>query len=144
MKINTLTPNFAVADIRQTVQFYCENLGFELVMAVPETQDGVDQKLSESKEYVYAMLKKDDVELMFQRIDSFQEDVVLADKVPVGASVSFYMQGKGIDTFFEELKNKNIQVSELKLTWYGIKEFYIKDNNGYILCFAEETEKSES
>ena len=32
-------PNFAVADIRQTVQFYCENLGFELVMAVPETQD---------------------------------------------------------------------------------------------------------
>jgi uncharacterized glyoxalase superfamily protein PhnB len=141
MKINSLTPNFAVADIRQTVQFYCENLGFELVMAVPETQDGVDQKLFESKEYVYAMLKKDDVELMFQRIDSFQEDVVLTDKVAVGASVSFYMQGKGIDAFFEELKNKNIQVSELKLTWYGIKEFYIKDNNGYILGFAEEAEK---
>ena len=142
MKINTLTPNFAVADIRQTVQFYCENLGFELVMAVPETQDGIDQKLSESKEYVYAMLKKDDIELMFQRIDSFQEDVFLTDKFSVvGASVSFYMQGKGIEAFFEELKNKNIQVSELKLTWYGIKEFYIKDNNGYILGFAEEVEK---
>ena len=141
MKIKTLTPNFAVADVRQSVQFYCENIGFELVMAVPETQDGVDQQLSADKEYVYAMLKKDDAELMLQRTDSFEEDVVLAGKISVGASVSFYMQGKGVDSFHEELKNKNLQVSELKLTWYGMKEFYLKDNNGYILGFAEEVEK---
>ncbi|MDR1385814.1 MAG: VOC family protein [Planctomycetaceae bacterium] len=65
MKINKLTPNFAVTDIRQTVQFYCENLGFELVIAVPVTQDGVEQQLSDGKEYVYVLLKKDDIELMF-------------------------------------------------------------------------------
>jgi len=141
MKINSLIPNLAVADIRQTVQFYCENFGFELVMAVPETQDGVDQELSTGKEYVYAMLKKDDASFMFQRIDSFQEDIVLADKVSVGASASFYIQGKGVDAFYAELKTKNIQISEMKFTWYGIKEFYVKDNNGYILGFAEEIEK---
>ena len=138
MKINSLTPNLAVADIRQTVQFYCENLGFALVMAVPETQDGVEQQLIDGKEYVYAMLKKDSVELMIQRTDSFRKDVVCAGEISVGASVSFFMQGTGIETFYEELKGKQIQVSELKLTWYGIKEFYITDNNGYILCFAEE------
>ena len=49
MKAHTLTPNLAVADIRQTVQFYCENLGFELVMAVPETQDGADPQLIDGK-----------------------------------------------------------------------------------------------
>jgi uncharacterized glyoxalase superfamily protein PhnB len=141
MKINKLTPNFAVTDIRQTVQFYCENLGFKLVMVVPVTQDGVEQQLSGDKEYVYALLQKDDVELMFQRADSFREDIVLADEIPVGASVSFYMQGKGIESFHAELKRKNIPISELKLTWYGIQEFYIKDNNGYILGFAEEPEK---
>jgi uncharacterized glyoxalase superfamily protein PhnB len=143
MKLDTLSPCLAVTDIRQTVQFYSENLGFELVMAVPVTQDGTEQELSDSKEYVYAMLKKDDVSLMFMRIDGFEEDVVLAGKVSVGASVSFYMQGKGIDAFYDELKNRNIQISEMKLTWYGIKEFYIKDNNGYILGFAEEVKKSE-
>jgi uncharacterized glyoxalase superfamily protein PhnB len=141
MKLSKLTPNLAVADIRQTVQFYRDNLGFELVMAVPVAQDGVEQQLSEGKEYVYAMLKKDGVELMIQRSDSFHEDVVLAEQTSVGASVSFYMEGKGIDAFHAELKSKGIQVTELKLTWYGIKEFYIKDNNGYILGFAEEAEK---
>ena len=141
MKVNTLTPNLAVADIRQTIQFYSENLGFELVMAVPETQDGIDEQLLDNKEYVYAMMKKDDAALMFMRTDGFEEDITIADKVSIGASVSFYMQGKGIDAFYEKLKTKNIQISELKLTWYGIKEFYIKDNSGYILGFAEEIEK---
>ena len=141
MKVKTLTPNLAVADIRQTVQFYCKNFGFELIMAVPETQDSVHQQLSDDTAYVYAMLKKDEVELMFQRTDSFREDVSIADKTDIGASVSFYMQGSGVEAFYEELKNRNIQVSEMKLTWYGIKEFYLKDNNGYILCFAEEITK---
>ena len=141
MKVNTLTPNLAVANIRQTVQFYIENLGFELVMAVPETQDGIDQQLLDNKEYVYALLKKETVELMFQRVDCYHEDVTIDGKI--GASVSFYMQGKGVDAFYAELKSKKIQVSEMNLTWYGIKEFYVKDNNGYILGFAEEVEKSE-
>jgi hypothetical protein len=26
---------------------------------------------------------------------------------------------------------------ELETTWYGMREFYIKDCNGYILGFAE-------
>jgi uncharacterized glyoxalase superfamily protein PhnB len=140
MKLNKLTPNFAVTDIRQTVRFYCENLGFELVMAVPVTHDGVEQQLSDGKEYVYAMMKKDSIELMFQRSDSFNEDILLDAQTSIGASVSFYMEGKEIESFYTELKNRNLAVSELKLTWYGIKEFYLKDNNGYILGFAEEAE----
>ncbi|MDR1181174.1 MAG: hypothetical protein LBL13_04270 [Bacteroidales bacterium] len=138
MKLNKLSPNFAVTDIRETVGFYLEKLGFELVALVPESQDGVEQQFSDGKKYVYAMMKKGNVELMFQRSDSFHEDVSLADKEISGASVSFYMEGEGIEAFYSELKNKNVETSELKLTWYGIQEFYLKDNNGYILGFAEE------
>jgi uncharacterized glyoxalase superfamily protein PhnB len=141
MKLNKLTPNFAVADIRQTVQFYSENLGFELVMAVPATQDGADTQLVGDREYVYAMMQRERVELMFQQRDSFHEDVSLAGNEPIGASVSFYMEGNDIEPFYAGLKSRDIQVSDLKLTWYGIKEFYMKDNNGYILGFAEEAEK---
>ncbi|MDR1259579.1 MAG: VOC family protein [Tannerellaceae bacterium] len=141
MKISKLTPNLAVTDIGQTVQFYSENLGFELIMAVPASQDGVEQQLSDGKEYVYAMMQKDGVEFMFQRSDSFHEDVVIAEKTPIGATVSFYMEGKGIEEFHAGLKSRGVQTTELKLTWYGIKEFYLKDNNGYILAFAEEAAK---
>ena len=143
MKINTLTPNLAVTDIRQTVQFYKENLDFELVMAVPETQDGADQQLLDGKEYVYAMMKKDNTELMFQRIDTLKEDISIFDSDTIGASVSLYMQGKGIDELYENSKNRHLQISEMRITWYGLKEFYMKDNNGYILGFAEEMEKTK-
>ncbi len=97
MKISKLSPNFEVSDIKKTVAFYTENFGFMLVMAVPQSQDGIEQALSEDKEYVYAMMQKDNVEFMFQ-------------------------------------------LTELKTTWYGMQEFYLKDFNGYILGFAEKAE----
>ncbi|EKB58258.1 hypothetical protein HMPREF9700_02066 [Bergeyella zoohelcum CCUG 30536] len=34
----------------------------------------------------------------------------------------------------------NLQITELKTTWYGMQEFYLKDLNGYILGFAEKAE----
>jgi len=140
MKISKLSPNFEVSDIKKTVAFYTENFDFKLIMAVPETQDGVEQSLSENKEYVYAMLQKDGLEFMFQRSDTFKNDVVFAKDLSIGATVSFYMDVEGIEEFYRTLKNKNLEVTEIKTTWYGMQEFYLKDLNGYILGFAEKKE----
>lgn len=140
MLAKKLTPNFEVSDIRETVLFYEQNLGFQLIMAVTEDQSGIDQTLSEGSVYVYAMVQKDDVELMFQRTDSFKTDVSLAEGLTIGASVSFYMDIEGIADFYQSLKDKNLTLTELKTTWYGMREFYLKDNNGYILGFAEKND----
>lgn len=140
MKANKLTPNFEVKDIRETVEFYQSVLGFSLTMAVPETQDGIEQALVDEKEYSYALVSKDNVEMMFQRTDSFKKDVCFANDLSLGASVSFYMEIEGIDDFYNHIKNKNINPTELKTAWYGMREFYFKDNNGYILGFAEKTD----
>lgn len=139
MKISKLSPNFEVADIRKTVAFYVENFGFKLIMAVPETQDSIDPTFAENKEYVYAMMQKDSVEMMFQRSDTFKNDVVFSKDLPIGATVSFYMEMEGIQEFYQDLKSKNLELTELKTTWYGMQEFYVKDLNGYILGFAENT-----
>lgn len=140
MKANKLTPNFSVSNIRETVRFYQDILGFNLVMAVPESQDGIEQQLLDAKEYVYAMMVKDNVELMFQRTDSFRQDVSIADQVNLGASVSFYMEIDGVEEFYQEIKKQNVVVSDIKTAWYGMREFYVKDNNGYVLGFSEKTE----
>ena len=137
MKFSKLTPNFEVSNIKQTVEFYEKYFGFQLVMIVPESQDGIEQVFIESKEYVYAMMQKDHVELMFQRSDTFKHDVVFSKDLPIGATVSFYMNVEGIQTFYEVLKSKKLIMTELKTTWYGMQEFYLKDINGYILGFAE-------
>lgn len=139
MKVSKLTPNFEVRDIKETVNFYQNTLGFTLVMAVPETQDKVDQSLAEGENYVYALVSKDNVELMFQRTDSFKEDLKMSKEFPIGASVSFYMEIEGLDNFYNGIKNQVDEKTEPKTTWYGMKEFYIKDPNGYILGFAEKT-----
>ena len=140
MKANKLTPNFEVKDIKQTVDFYSKNFGFKLVMAVPESQDGIEQTFAGNKEYVYAMVQKDNVELFFQRSDSFKHDVEFAKGLPIGASVSFYMDIEGIKDFYETLKSESLQMTELKTTWYGMQVFYLRDINGYVLGFAEKAE----
>ena len=140
MKVTKLAPNFEVSNIKQTVAFYTENFGFKLIMAVPESQDGIEQAFDDAKEYVYAMMQKDSVEFMFQRSDRFKTEVVFSKGLPMGATVSFYMDIEGIKEFHENLKNKNFQITELKTTWYGMQEFYVKDLNGYILGFAEKAE----
>jgi len=141
MKANKLTPNFEVKDIRKTVEFYQSVLGFTLVMAVPDTQDGIEQSFDDSKEYVYALVCKDNVEMMFQRTESFKRDVLFAKDLSISASVSFYMEIEGVDSFYEHIKNKGLNPTELKTAWYGMREFYLTDNNGYILGFAEKVEQ---
>jgi uncharacterized glyoxalase superfamily protein PhnB len=140
MTIHKLTPNFEVSNIRETVHFYQSVLDFNLTMAVPESQDSVEQKLEEGKEYVYALIVKDKVEIMLQRTDSFKQDIALAEDAKIGASVSFYMEIDGLNELYNTIKDKVKNSTKPKTAWYGMREFYIKDPNGYILGFAEKYE----
>lgn len=138
MKLQNITPNFGVQDIRKTVSFYQDVLGFELEMAVPEDKGSIEGKFDENKNYVYAMMSRDEVGLMFQRTDSLGEDVPALKDVKQGASVSFYIEVQDIDSLYQDIKSKADVIIDLQTTWYGLKEFYIRDCNGYILVFAEE------
>lgn len=137
MKIEKLTPNFKVSDIKKTVLFYQDVLDFRLEMAVPEDKSGVENELNENRDYVYAMMSRDGVGLMFQRTDSIGEDIPPLKEMAQGASVSFYMEVEDVEALYQKIKSKANVVIELKTAWYGMKEFYIKDCNGYILGFAE-------
>lgn len=141
MKLNKLTPNFAVQDIRKTVSYYQNLLGFKLLMAVPEDKSSIDSELDENKTYIYAMMGRDEVDAQFQRLDSIGEDIPPLKDVKQGASVSFYMGVEDIDEFYQEIKSKVDVVVDLKTTWYGMQEFYIRDCNGYILAFAENNDE---
>lgn len=137
MKFNKLTTNLEVSSIEETVHFYQSVIGFSLIYAVPDTQDGADQELIEGKTYVFAMVKRDNLELMFQRSDSFKHDVEIATNSEIGASASLYIEIEGIMEFYNQISEQVPVITEMKTTWYGINEFYLKDINGYILGFGE-------
>lgn len=136
-----LSPNLMVKDVKETVNFYVKNLGFKLVMVVPATQDGVLDVIPQDKEVVYALVKNGAVEIMVQSEVSLKEDVPALMDTQIGASCTFYVEVEDLEEFYEEVKGKVDIVKDLFMTWYGMKEFYVRDNNGYILAFAQAQEK---
>jgi uncharacterized glyoxalase superfamily protein PhnB len=123
--MDTLSPNIFVKDINKTIDFY-RQLGFELITTVPDKGD-----------YVWAMMKCGNVTFMFQTFGR------LSDPLPPisgheGGSLLFYIGLKNIRTFFDSIKDKVTIVKGLEKAFYGATEFSIKDNNGYILTFAED------
>ena len=131
--MQSLTPNLAVKDIKETVNYY-KTLGFNLEVAVAEDRSfGIE--LKEEKHYVWAMIKRDSVEIMLQEKESLLEDVGTFF-TEIGASATFYITVENLDRFYASIKNKVEIYKELETTWYGRQEFYVRDVNGYILGFA--------
>lgn len=137
MKLQKLTPNMIVNDVRKSVEFYVEILGFKLNMAVPENSEIIENDLKENKNYSYAMVSRDEVFIMFVKKGVFEEDRLLLKDSAIGASVSFYIDVDDVNEIYASVKDRAEIVIDLRTAWYGMQEFYIRDCNGYILGFAE-------
>jgi len=122
--MTALSPNLAVRNVNDTVEYYSEILGFELIMSVPE----------EGK-FDWAMMKQGEITLMFQESKS------LADEYPIlkgreNGLMTLYINIDNIDTFYDNISDYVIVLKKLGYTSYGTKEFAIQDLNGYVLTFA--------
>lgn len=128
MKLNSLTPNLMVNDVEETIEFYTDILGFTVLMTVPETG-----KLD------WAMVKRNDVVMMFQTKKSLSSELPrLAGEKP-GGGLTFYIKVDRISELHEELYNNEVEIiSDLESTFYNTLEFSIVDLNGYVLTFSEE------
>ena len=136
--MNKISPNLMVDDIKETVKFYKDVLGFELVMAVPSEQQQVMTELQEQIDYDYALVKKGNVEIMFQERNSLVGDIPgFSSSMALGGSMTLYFETDSIDSYFSKIKDKVSVVKGPLKTWYGRNEFYISDNNGYILGFSD-------
>jgi catechol 2,3-dioxygenase-like lactoylglutathione lyase family enzyme len=124
--LNKLTPNLMVEDVARTLAFYVDVLGFETVMTLPETAP-----------FGFAIVRRDQVELMFQSRQSLSENVPALTGAPIGASQTFYIEVTGLRELYESLRGKVETVVDLHTTFYGTQEFYFRDLNGYILSFSE-------
>ena len=128
MKIQSFSPNLMVYDVQETVDYYKELLGFELVQSVPDEKDVLQ----------WAMMKKEEFIIMFQEMNSMQMDIPFFKEISPGGSLNFYIKVENIQEFFDEIKDSYRLVSELDKTLYNTMEFSISDINGYILTFAQE------
>ena len=124
--MDSLSPNIFVKDINASIAFY-EQLGFNLVMSVPQKGEG---------DLIWAMLTNGNVTIMFQTFESIG-DTLPAISRQDGASLLLYIRLPRIHDFFAQIKDKVNVVQSLEKTFYGATEFSITDNNNYVLTFAE-------
>ena len=124
-KMEAISPNIFTYDMKATVAFY-ELLGFKVTMSVPEEGD----------ELVWAMMVNGAVTMMLQSFESLADDLPEISRTN-GGSLLLYIDVKDIKGFFERIKDKVTVLKGLEKTFYGATEFSIKDNNGYVLTFAE-------
>lgn len=133
----SLKPNFMVTDVRASVRFYCDVLGFNFVMWVGQedalaAQDDTDSTLR------FAVVESGGHEIFLQSRESLAQDIpAFNDQTPIGASMTLYLECPDLDAMYQKIKNDVTIIKEPSQTWYGMKEFYIRDQDGYILAFGQ-------
>ena len=133
--MQNLIVNLAVRDIRESLTYYKEILGFTPTMAVPEDKSSFSPVLADSKRYLFAIVQSGGVEIMLQEQNSLKDDVCDFFH-SIGASATLYIRVDNVDEWYDRVSQKAEVVRQIETTWYGMREFYIRDVNGYILCFA--------
>ncbi len=125
-KLKSAAPTFPVADVDATIRWYESELGF------------TGYPFPENPPHVFASVSRDDVEIMFQRIEGYQKQGLY--HLRGGGVWDAYIRMEGVKEFYEAIRDKVEINMPLRKQGYGDWEFEVKDPNGYILVFSELTE----
>jgi len=119
-----LSPLLAVRNMKETIEFYANVLGFKMGMAFPNADNPE-----------YADLSKDGMVLMFVPA----KNVGIGSEEKLGIGVNLYMEIDGnIDEYYAELKNKGVKIAvDIKDEPFGIRDFTVEDIDGYQLTFNQ-------
>ena len=118
-----------VNDVNATIRWYADMFGARTVVTVPE--EGA---------FDFALVRIGDVEIMFEKPDSLSDGISALQNLPIGGSFTLYVDVDDVDALHAKVKDRGAEiVKDLQETFYGTREFYMKDCNGYVLTLATAT-----
>lgn len=124
MKLVEVIPMLETENLGQTIKFYEDLLGFECHGVYPDEVNPC-----------WASLKKDNVIVMFTDKNKTSE---VAGVVMTG---TLYFYPDNVNELWENLKDKATIAYPIEDFEYGMREFGITDNNGYLLQFGQDVNK---
>lgn len=122
----TITTNIMVANVKETINFYEEKLGFQKVVSVPEEGEVLN----------FAILKKDKISVMLQEQKNLLEEYSTLQREAIVPTFTLFITVDDVAKMYDKLKNKVKIAKELHKTFYGKDEFAVFDNNGNILTIS--------
>ncbi|MGQ9524940.1 MAG: VOC family protein [Armatimonadota bacterium] len=117
--VHELVPLLFVDDIEGTVSFYRDRLGFQVV-----------QEARWGGKLGWCRLERQNAALMLQQ--ATEEDEPAQNR---GLGVGFYFICDDADAIYAELLSRGMQLDPPQTAYYGMRQLYMKDPDGYIICF---------
>jgi len=118
MKLQSVTPMLRTWDLPSSIAFYTKMLGFK--------------RESSNHEREWVSLSRDGVSIMLAGPNEQESDVA---PVFTGA---LYFKVKDVEALWKQLKGEASICYPMEDFDYGMREFAIYDNNGYLLRFGQD------
>ena len=124
--VKKITPILFAQEIEPCIQFWTERMGFQKTVEVAE-----GDKLG------FAIVEKDGLELMYQSYASVEKDNPATAEAAKKGPTFLYVD---VDTLDDALAraSKAEMVMPVRSTFYGAREFGIKDPAGHYVIFAQQ------
>ena len=116
-----------VFDMPTSVRFYRDVLGFEVVQT----------SVREGDQFDWGMLRLGEATLMLNTAYEQEYRPPQPDKVLVAGhgDTCLYFGCPDVDAAYRHLLDHGVEVEEPKVAPYGMKQLYLRDPDGYALCF---------
>ena len=125
MNVKKITAVLLVEEVEPCVKFWTERLGFEKTAEVP----GGDK-------LAFAMLQKGGAEIMYQTYASVEKDNPHPDMLARKGPTFLFIEVDDLAATMAATAGVETVMAE-RTTFYGSKEFAVKDPAGHILTFAQ-------
>jgi glyoxylase I family protein len=124
--IRGMAPLLEVFDMLTSIAFYRDVLGFQVVSTA---QPGPS--------YSWALLSLNGVELMLNTAYEDDKRPAHPDKARVAAhhDTTIYFGCADVDGAYAHLLEHNVPVKAPEIAYYGMKQLFVSDPDGYNLCF---------
>jgi glyoxylase I family protein len=118
-KVQNVWPLLAVDNLPSSLAFWRDQLGFEVV-----GQADADGAM------FWCRLERDGTSIMLQTADA--EDGPTQER---GRGVTLYFVCDEVDGLFAELAGRGVPLQPPSATYYGMRQLFVPEPNGYLVCF---------
>jgi glyoxylase I family protein len=124
--VRGVTSLLQVFDMPTSIRFYRDVLGFEVV----ETSSPGDR-------FDWARLQLKGAEVMLNTAYEEAHRPAAPDPARIGAhgDTSLYFGCPDVDAAYQHLRAHGVDTEEPRVAPYGMKQLYVNDPDGYVLCF---------
>ena len=119
--VRELVPLLYVDDMQRSLAFYRDRLGFQVT----------EKWEPEAARLQWCRVEHGDAALMLQQACP-EEDGPAANR---GRGVVFYFLCDDADAIYSRMTAEGLHLDPPEVAFYGMKQLYLRDPDGYTLCF---------